>query len=158
LLLGLAVQVRSLPAEEWPGIVDAARRAGCLRRLIVALSHACRVLGLDPPCEIATILEADCVTRAFVGSLAPESLADAQQRNRRQHLTWLLWTLGMEDSPRDNVAHTLARLIRPGPDDWASVQLPAHIEWLYYPLRPVRLCARLVRGTAHYGAMQPSGR
>ena len=147
LLLGLAVQVGELPQEDWPGVADAARRAGCLRRVTVAVTHACRIFGLEVPREIAALLETDRLSRAFVASLTPESLANGGQRSRQQHVARVLWTVGMEDASRDNGAHTLARLVRPGVDDWASIQLPTRLEWLYYLLRPLRLCAKMARMT-----------
>ena len=33
-------------------------------------------------------------------------------------------------------------LLVPGQEDWASYSLPSWLNWLYYPLRPVRLLAK----------------
>ena len=143
LLLGLAVQVRRLPEQEWLGIMGAARRAGCVRRVVVAVAHTCRVFTLRVPREVSAALDGDPVARAFVASLMPQSLLGEQRPGRRQHFSSLLWTLAMEDTATENVSHVSVRLLRPGPMDWETFDLPPSLQWLYWPLRPARIFVRV---------------
>ena len=54
--------------------------------------------------------------------------------------TW--WRVCSEDRVPAALSHLAVRLLRPGPEDWAALQLPDRLHWLYWPLRPVRLALK----------------
>jgi hypothetical protein len=139
LLLGLAVQVRSMPAEDWPALLETARDAGHLRRVVIAVAHACHVFSLPVPTEVTSVLAKDPMARAFVASLGPDTLLERLHGDRRQHVALLLWMLATEDSLASCLAHTAVRAVSPGPSEWSLVSLPSWGEWLYWPMRPLRL-------------------
>ncbi len=83
MLLSLAVQVRDLAGEAWPGIMAAAREAGCARRVTIAVAHVCRVFGLELPQEVAAALRRDPVARAgCCASLTPATLMPPRRARR----------------------------------------------------------------------------
>ena len=135
-LLGLALQVRDAADSFWPRTVAVARAVGCARRVTVGVAHACRVLTLQTPREIADALAQDAVGRALLRSLRPETLERPAGWGPRGRLASMLWAFASEDSVSAGLRHAAVRFFRPGPDDWEAVALPRRAEWLYYPLRP----------------------
>lgn len=146
-LLAAGMQVRTLPEGDWPGLLDRARRVGCLRRAVVGVAHVCRVLRIDAPPEVLAVLSRDAVARRLVRSLGPETLEF--ERSPGDSLAKIGWNITSEDTLGAIGRHAVDRFTRPGPEDWDCFSLPAWLEWLYYPLRPIRLMvkwtARLLR-------------
>ena len=143
-LLGLALQIRDVTRgatpESWREILTAAREAGCSRRVSVGVAHACRVLGLPAPPEVADAIAGDRIARFLL------ALAHAGQARLGLGGEPLAGT-GPGPSPprirsRPASGMELVRLVRPGPADWQWIALPRHAEWLYFFLRPVRLAVR----------------
>jgi len=145
MLLAVAVQVRDLPAEAWPALLAAAREAGCARRVVVAVAHTCRVLGLPRPAEVEHAIARDAASRALLRSLGPESLLTKRRVGRQQRVAKLVWTVATEDSLRAAFEHAALRVLRPGPGDWQSVALPGSVNWLYWVIRPARLLLKWAR-------------
>jgi hypothetical protein len=150
-LLGLAVQVRDTAASEWSGIMSAARAVDCIRRVVVAVAHVCRVLGLQPPAEVADALARDRQAQAVLRSLGPKSLRSDSLAAQGSTLGAMFWSFASEDSLWAGLGHATARFFRPGPGDWAWIDLPRRLEWLYYPLRPVRLAIKWPQQSAGAG-------
>jgi hypothetical protein len=148
-LLGLGVQVRGRPEGEWPGLLDGARRAHCLRRAVIGVSHVCRALGLETPKAVETALAGDGIARRLIDTLRPEELQGGGGSSAKGELAKLLWGFVTEDRARFALGHAAARFFRPGPEDWQTVPLPKGTRWLHYPLRPLRLgwkwCRRVFR-------------
>jgi hypothetical protein len=144
-LLSLAVQVDGTPPEDWPALLAAAREAGCQRRVLVGVGHACRAFGLPVPDAVRDGLRTDALARALVASLRPDSLSESRTRSRSRQLTVLLWNAVTEDALLTAVEHGALRALRPGPEDWESYALPAGMSWLYWPLRPLRLAVKWAR-------------
>jgi Uncharacterised nucleotidyltransferase len=141
-MLGLAVQARDTASEQWPGIMAAARAAGCERRVTVGVAYVCRALGLSVPTEVAQALAGDAMGRALIRSLGPGTLDRDAPRGAGRHLALLFWRFATEDSLAAGVWHGTTRLFSPGPEDWEGLALPPRMAWLYYPLRPVRLAVK----------------
>ncbi|MBN1321654.1 MAG: nucleotidyltransferase family protein [Thermoleophilia bacterium] len=144
-LLGLAVQVADSPPPEWGDIVTAARAAGCTRRVAVGVSHVCRVFGLETPTEVREIIDRDCIARALLRSLGPETLDHQAASGSRAELVKLGWVFATEDSIVAAVWHGSVRFFRPGPADWDGLDLPGWAEWAYYLVRPPRLALKWLR-------------
>lgn len=144
-LLGLAIQVRDRPTDDWVEIMAAAGEESSTRRVVVAVAHVCRVFGLQVPAEVRDVLSGDRVARALLRSLRPESL-DAGAAGGAQLLVRRMgWVVASEDSLPRGVWYGLARSFKPGPLDWRSHALPRRLRWLYYFTRPFRLAAQWVR-------------
>jgi hypothetical protein len=141
-LLGLAVQMRQATDPFWPDAVAAAQSAGCRRRLIVGVAHACRVFGLQIPAEVSGSLAQDSVARFLVRSLDGGSLSRGDSERRRLKLATIFWRSATEDSVAAGLRHVAVRFLRPGPEDWEAVALPPWAEWLHYLLRPFLLVAK----------------
>ena len=138
-LLAVAVQVRDTPAGQWTRLLAAARDAGCARRVTVGVAHVCRVFGLPLPPELARALGQDRYSRALLRWLGPATIERGAGDGGRAELTDLAWTIVTEDSIPRALEHAAVRAFRPHVGEWEAIDLPAGAEWLYYPLRPLRL-------------------
>jgi hypothetical protein len=143
-LLGLAVQVRDTHAEAWPDLLSAGRAAGCSRRVILAVGHACRTLGLETPPAIQAAMAVDSVARGLLRSLKPDELQKGSALGPRRELARLFWGFATEDRFLLGLEHAATRFFRPGPEDWNAFALPRGTQWLYYTLRPVRVVGKWV--------------
>ena len=144
-LLAVAVQVRDTPAGQWTRLLAAARDAGCARRVTVGVAHVCRVFGLPLPPELARALGQDWYSRALLRWLGPATIERGAGEGGRAELTDLAWTIVTEDSIPRALEHAAVRAFRPHTGEWEAVALPAGAEWLYYPLRPLRLALKWLR-------------
>jgi hypothetical protein len=144
-LLCAGVQIRDLAPPLWPAVVAEAREAGCLRRVLVAVAHTCRVFGLETPAGIAASAARDPGVGRLLAVLTPESLERGCSLPTRGDLNMITWRVVSEDSLPAGVAHALARFFRPGPEDWDWLTLPRGAGWLYPVLRPARLAAKWAR-------------
>jgi hypothetical protein len=144
-LLGLAVRVVTTPVEEWAGIFTAARRAGCRRRLVIGVVHACSVFGMPAPVEIRQALVHDHCSQLYLQGLKPALLDKSYHRTNREALLRLLARFATEDSVALSLRHASLRFFTPGPEDWATIPLPAHLGWLYWLLRPGRLTVKWLK-------------
>jgi hypothetical protein len=99
---------------------------------------------MQPPL-ISGLLAGDPAARRLLASLAPDSLARVAARGRAQQLAKLRSRIESSDSLAAAVAQAAVRVVRPSPDDWRFVSLPARLEWLYWLIRPVRLALKWAR-------------
>ena len=136
--------VRS-PAGLWADALACARMARCYRRTVIGVAHACRVLGLEPPQEIAQAVACDRMARALLRSLAPNTLDRGRPASAETQLARLTWRFATEDSVAAAMWHAATRFFRPGPEDWDWVSFPVGLSWLYRPLRPARLAVKWAR-------------
>jgi hypothetical protein len=141
LLLALAVQVCRW-GEGWDGVLAAAGAAGCLRRVVVGVTHACRVLGAPLPEAVERALLGDSVGRRLLATLTPGALWGGRQVPVSEEYSRLRWVVLSEDDPAAQIGHLVVRALRPGPQDWATVDLPRALDWLYYGVRPARLACK----------------
>ena len=138
-LLALVRQVCGLAEADWPGVMAAAREAGCNRRVTVGVAYACRVFALRAPQQVAAALAGDAIARSLLRSLTPATLCTGGAATLSPQVTDMLWNASTEDDTWASMEHAASRALRPGPEDWQTVRLPAGSEWLYYALRPFRL-------------------
>ena len=141
-LLALACEVRALPDDAWPAVMDAASGEGCSRRMAVGVAHACHLMGLAVPDAVGRRLASDRVAPVLRRSLGPGTLERSPGAETEPRLSKMAWAVLSEDGSSAGFAHALARALRPGPEDWENVALPPSLDWLYYPLRPVRLALK----------------
>jgi hypothetical protein len=150
LMLALAVQVDRLGAD-WGEVLEAAKEAGCRRRVVVGISHASRVLGTRLPSAVQEALATDGVARRLLASLTPDSLRGGLQVPASKEFSKLVWVVASEDDSAAQIGHLMVRALRPGPQDWSTVDLPRELDWLYCFVRPARLVSKWVTRMA--GAM-----
>lgn len=141
-ILGVAVQIPAINADAWQEVLPTARDAGCLRRVVIGVAHACRVLDLTVPAHVAHALARDRVARALLRSLDAGSLGSDPLEGSREELAAKFWRFATEDSVARGLWHAEVRFFRPGPEDWSWISLPSWAEWLYRVLRPFRLAAK----------------
>lgn len=141
-LLGVAVQVEATASADWCHVMSAAKKAGCVRRVVVGVAHVCRVFGLAVPPEVIEILDRDRVARSLLRSLRPETLDRGASSGSRRELAVMGWVFATEDSMAAALWHGAVRFFRPGPADWERVTLPSWADWLHYLLRPPRLAIK----------------
>jgi hypothetical protein len=150
-LLGLALRVQSTPAADWAGVLTAASEAGCRRRLVISVVHACRVFGLPAPPAISEILARSKALQAhlrFVGTASPTA---ARSESAGRSLAILMDWFATEDSPMAGLRHGATRFLCPGREDWEAIALPRCLTWLYYPLRPGRLVVKWMKRLLRIG-------
>jgi hypothetical protein len=144
-LLDLAVLVDRTPPDAWTDLLEAAKVAGCKRRALAAVGYACGLLGLETPQAVVAGLESDSRAGALLGRLRPSQLRGAPPSGLRGRLTLLRAHAGGEDRVSDRLRFVLARLFAPTGEDWRAFDLPRPMEWLYVPLRPLRLAGKWFR-------------
>lgn len=146
-LLGVAVQMCRLSLDGWAATLEAAKANSCLRRLSIALMRTSRVIGLQVDERIVSSLAGDRLTQALTRSLRLSERPYACAPARCDGLAGKLWITRSEDSYGAVTRHAAARLFQPGPADWQAVTLPPVLGWLYYPFRPARLAAKLIKAS-----------
>jgi hypothetical protein len=144
-LLGVAVQVRDVPPDHWVGILTAAQAAGCTRRVVIGVSHVCRVFGLPIPAGVREVVGRDRLAGALLRLLGSDTVDHQFAKESRGQLVKLGWVFATEDSMAAAVWHGAVRFFRPGPGDWGSLALPGWARWLYYLTRPLRLALKWFR-------------
>ncbi len=155
-LLDLAVQVKGVKPDGWPKVLESARAAGCERRTLTGTAHVCGVLGLATPSSVAAALSEDGAARALVASLQPSGLSAEVSYGPQGRWGLIRWHFATEDRRVDGLRHLAARFLAPSPEDWATVALPARLEWLFPLLRPGRLALKWL-GLAVGGRRQAGG-
>jgi hypothetical protein len=148
-LLDLAVQIDRMSADGWAALLSVARIERCERRVLVAVAHVCGVLDLEIPQPIGERLVGDPGTRALLRLLRPVRLTGMPPEDLRGRLRLIRFQASSEDRRLDRLRFVMARLFAPTTEDWETFTLSPCVEWLYYPLRLVRLgakwCRRLLR-------------
>lgn len=125
---------------DWGGLLQAAKRAGLRRWLLLGWSLAHGLLGARLPEEFRAAAQRDRVVQNL----------HEQVTNRLRHgpgkgsgmVARNLWHLKARERLRDKLAYAWSRLGVPNEDDWQWVQVPDSHHWLYYGLRPARLLSQ----------------
>lgn len=141
-LLCTALQTGSFAPAEWAEVLASAQRAGCARRTLVGVAHACRVLDLPTPPAVAAAVARDGAARRLLRTLTPATLERSRSAGTEPRLGLLIWRFATEDSLPAGLAHAVTRFFRPGPEDWEWLALPRGAGWLYPVLRPARLAVK----------------
>ena len=141
-LLCAAVQIRDTAPTAWAQMLSAAKRAGCLRRTVVAVAHVSRVFGPETPVAVAAVLARDKAAQALLSELSPRGLDAGHSLALEPQLGLLHWRFASEDSLVARLAHGARRFFQPGPEDWSWLVLPPGSRWLYRVLRPGRLAVK----------------
>jgi hypothetical protein len=144
-LLDVAVQIERTKAGEWAALLHQAREAGCERRTLVAVGYACRMLQTALPPAIEERLRADRRSRALIERLQPARLGGAPPVGLRGRLTLLRAHAAGEDRRLDSLRFVMTRLLAPTTEDWQAFVLPRRMEWLYVPLRLLRLTGKWLK-------------
>jgi hypothetical protein len=144
-LLDLAVQIERTKAGEWVALLDQAKEAGCERRTLVAVGYACRVFEMGLPPTIEERLGADRRSRALIGRLEPVQLCGAPPVGLQGRLTLLRAHAAGEDNRLDCLRFVMTRLFAPTSEDRQAFSLPRRMEWLYVPLRVLRLAGKWLK-------------
>ena len=139
-MLALAVQAGNVAPQGWPGLLAAARAAGCRRRLTLGVVHVCRVLDLPVPDAVGAAVRRDPLAAALLRLLRPDELESAQCSGRRRDLERIAWHVGTEDSAAAMLRHLAVQLLLPGPQDWEWTRAAPGRR--HYALRLLRLARK----------------
>lgn len=141
-MLALGVQIDRTAPEEWLERLHEAQEIGCLRRACIGVSHVCSVFGLERVPEVENVMSSDMVARGFARTLRLRAQPGGSKMGPAQELAGLAWGFATEDNIGACIEHMLRLVFQPGPEDWVRLPLPYRLEWLHYPLRPLRLMSK----------------
>jgi len=122
---------------DWPAVISAAAASGTTRQLLTGMKVAADLLGAPLPSGLPADDAADRLAAVAIARLLgarPLPVAEAEL---------IPFCLKMFPSPRHRARYLLGHL-SPSDAEYAAVQIPPALHFLYYPLRPLRLASRFV--------------
>lgn len=131
------------PDLDFAELLDAGRRFGIMRPLLLAFDLTHALLGAElPAAVVAAVTRESAVRRAsFVIERRIRSGAVPGYESARLQLT-------LRERARDKAAFALRAMFQPNPADLRAVHLPAPLFPLYYAIRPIRVALKYrPRGT-----------
>jgi hypothetical protein len=129
--------LRALPDSELHTIVEAARRSGCLRMLLLAIALAAGVLDAPIPPGFRELIRRDSAVAAMTAGIERRLFASVGMR-ARLYSEWAV-PIRAITSVGGRVHYLASRALTPNLDDFKFVALPPPLHRLYYATRPVRL-------------------
>lgn len=124
---------------DWNEVIESAERFGIRRMVFLGLHLAAELLESPVPEEVLQAIRTD-VTVTRLG-------ADVRRRLSSPPTAAGIFAnsffyIRARERRADRMRYLVRLLLRPTPGDWSLIQLPAHLHFLYYLLRPFRLFAR----------------
>jgi hypothetical protein len=136
----VACTIGAHPRIDWPWVLEAARRRGCRRMLLLGLLLVRDLLGLALPEAVRDPVQVDPVAQELARKIVARFL-EAPDRPLRVFERGL-FLLRVRERLRDRARLCLLLAVTPNEGDLAFVRLPAVLCFLYYLVRPIRLVAR----------------
>ena len=134
----VAELLRSHPSLDLSAALDAARRIGAQRMLLLGLALAHDLLGAPLPEWIPR----DATIRALVPIVRRGLVESLDMPEMQWQLESALFHLRLRERVSDRIRYCAARLT-PTVGDWTSLTLPPRLAFLYYVVRPLRLAGKL---------------
>lgn len=129
--------LRARGDSELPALADAARRAGCLRMLLLAVALAADLLAAPIAPLFADPLRRDSVITSLVAGIERRLFASVGMR-ARLYSEWVV-PIRTIASVRGRLRYLASRALTPNIDDLDFLPLPPSLYPLYYAMRPFRL-------------------
>ena len=130
--------VEACPRLDWDAVGRSARAAGCERLLDLGLLLAQDLLGMGLPAEIGSAIGRDGAAWKLAAEMG-EGLFQPEQPARVRG-NWYFYLLRSRERWRDRARIVCFSAVRmPHPSSRELVALPAHLAFLYYLFRPLRL-------------------
>lgn len=129
--------LRSLDGARHPALLEAARRSGCLRMLLLGLALAADLLAAPVPPAFADALRRDRVVPSLALGIARRLFASIGMQAR----LYSEWMVPLRSIPHagGRLRYLASRALTPNTDDFDFVALPRMFYPLYYAMRPLRL-------------------
>jgi len=125
---------------DWERVMKQAVQSGIERMLLLGLSLAKDLIGVEMPDVIVRRIAGDRVIKSFVPRIA-EQIFD-QRNNRPGEMKGFISYLRMRERMRDKARYCIGRLLTSTENDWAALKLPAPLFFLYRFIRPFRLAKK----------------
>jgi hypothetical protein len=141
----LAGLVRNHPGIDWITVFDRAAAWGILRMLLLSLVLARKFAQLELPEAIANRIEADARLARFASRVGERLLAGTERPPGILE-EFRFWS-EIRERRVDRVRHArelVMRRLHPNVEDRAVLRLPPRLSFLYYLIRPARLCHKYV--------------
>jgi Uncharacterised nucleotidyltransferase len=129
--------LHTLPDSELHTIVEAARRSGCLRMLLLAIALAAGVLDAPLPPGFGELIRRDSAVAAMTAGIERRLFASVGMR-ARLYSEWAV-PIRAITSVGGRVHYLASRALTPNIDDFKFIALPPPLHRLYYATRPLRL-------------------
>ena len=138
--IDVTVALRSLNGNEWRTLLRRAKRIGCLHCVLAAA----RVSDSLFPNILPAHISSDALRLSVATLISDEVIQHLFDRSRSAPPTRVFATRSDYDSALDSrtfgrYADGLRRAIAPNAADEEWLELPPHLRFLYYVLRPLRL-------------------
>lgn len=130
----VALMARLLDEPAWHRLIDAARRHGTLRMVVIGFVLAVDVCGASLPVEVIRTLRADR-TAVALAHQAHQGLFDPRPRRTDA----LFFHARMRERPGDRLRYLVNVAFRPSGADWEGITLPRALFPVYALTRPLRL-------------------
>ena len=130
--------LRARKDADLPALVDAARRTGSLRMLLLGTVLAADLLGALIPPLLARAIQQDATVTSLAAGVERRLFVNA---DKRAPLTseWMVPTRAIDGGARERMRYVAGRVFKPDTDDFGFIRLPPALHPLYYALRPFRL-------------------
>jgi Uncharacterised nucleotidyltransferase len=129
--------MRAIGDADLPAILEAARRSGCLRMLLLAIALAADLLDAPIPPAFADALRRDRAVAPLVAGIERRLFASLGMHPR----LYSQWVVPLRTIPglAGRVRYVASRALTPNADDFDFLPLPPMLYPLYYAMRPFRL-------------------
>jgi hypothetical protein len=144
-VVDIAELLRSAPQVQWDRLRDEARRVRGERMLQLALLMARELLDAPVPAEM---------TAAPDQSVRQMADRIEERLTREEEVTLSAWERGWfhcrsRERCTDGAGYLLDLILSPTFADWAQLDLPQPLSFLYYAVRPLRLAGKYSRQLLH---------
>jgi hypothetical protein len=159
-ICGISEMVREHPSLDWQRILRQSGKFHAMRVLLFGFAMAGDLLGAELPAAVRDMILQDRALARLVADARASLFAAHPAPASALHFT--LRQARMTDRGPDRLRMLVRMLFRPKYHDWEYFQLPAALAFLYYPLRLIRLLAKLNRAKPGNlndkapGSLQPS--
>lgn len=137
-VLDVDLLVRQNPGLDWHRVLTGAEKAGTRRILLTSLRVCQTLLGTPSPSAVEAALKTDADAAAIAAQLV-ESLTKARPIAEGKHHRLML---ASRERAYDRARYVARLMYQPTELEWDVVDLPQGLQWLYYPLRVVRVAGK----------------
>jgi hypothetical protein len=124
---------------DWDFVLNLAKNIGCQRMLFLGLFLAKDLIGASFPDEVLQKIKTDPKVKILAEQVKQTLF---QKNDRLPGIRNFLFYLMSKEHLKDKLLYCQRMITTISPQDWAFVELPQSLSFLYYFLRPIRLMIR----------------
>ena len=146
-LVDVAEYLRVHPDLDWSVLEQRARRVGCLRMLMLGVHLAAELLDAPVPREISRAAAGDRKVRLMARQVCTRWMFRMQDNGNAHTFANLRFRWNVRERVGDRLpylAHSLGLWLRPSATDREWIELPRHLRFAYYILRPFRILSAAI--------------